>query len=281
MTGAHLWLLVSAEVRKLFSRTSARVGLVLAGLIGIGVPVVRALWRLAEHSMVQALAEANDVPVPELPGIEADYIVYVALWLRNFFFLRVLLIMLAALIFAGEFQTRALREDLLRPVPRWSVLLSKWLALVVWITATVGVTLVPSTLVSMLAWGVDGDWGQVLLGYLATIATDAGFAALALAVAVASRSVAGTIVGMVLFYLVDFALYVGLMAVANVPFIQVPDWTRTMAEEAGPYLPSAAFGAWTGAGASDWAWQGFLSLALVTLLSLAFAQLVFRRMDVP
>jgi ABC-type transport system involved in multi-copper enzyme maturation permease subunit len=282
MSGPHFSALVVAEVRKLFSRTSARAGIVIGVLIGIGVPLVRGLWRVAELRLAAAIAADIGAELPPLPAIEPDSWVFYALGVRNFFVLRILIIMMAALIFAAEYQSRTVREDLLRPVPRWSVLLAKWLALLAWIAVTLVATLVPASLVSIVAWGTDGDWGRLLLGYLATFAADAAFAALALAISIATRSVAGTIVGMVLFYMLDFALWVGLLAIQYLPLVDLPEWAKTAVDKAFPWLPSSAFGVWTGASSTaPWSWEGFASLGIIGVASLVLGGWVLSRMDVP
>jgi ABC-type transport system involved in multi-copper enzyme maturation permease subunit len=280
---AHFLALFQAEVTKLFSRSSARFGLGFAIVIGIGVPLARALLRVAEvHFAHQIALDDPGHPAPVLSDIDPAWISYATLYIRNFFLMRIVLIMMGALTFAGEFQARTLREDLLRPVPRAAVLLAKWLSLVTWIAATLVITFACSAAIGLIAWGPHGDWGQVALGYLATVSADAGFAALVLCVAVLIRGVAGTMVGMFLFYFFDFATGVGLMAFANFPFGNVPDWAKDMASKASPWLPSAAFGVWQGAGdTTPWSWEGFVSLALITLVSLVVAERVFARIDVP
>jgi ABC-type transport system involved in multi-copper enzyme maturation permease subunit len=283
MSWVHLGAIVLAEIRKLFSRTSARVGLVVAALIGFGLPILRAIVRMFEQWTVDALQESGGMggPAPELADILATDIAFAALATRNFFLLRVLIIMVGALSVAAEYQTRALREDLLRPVPRWSVVLAKWLAIDTWIAASVLCTFVPAVLVSVVAWGVDGDWQALVLAHLATIASDAGFAALVVLVAIASRSVAGTIAGMVIFYFLDLAMWMFLGLVSSVPMLPVPDLVKEWAPEVSPFLPSAAFSVWWGAASSEWAWQGWLSLGIICLGSLVAAERVFARLDVP
>jgi ABC-type transport system involved in multi-copper enzyme maturation permease subunit len=273
----HLARLIQAETIKLFSRSSARFGLVFALLVGLAVPIVRGLIRLLEVKG----AQGADV---DIGAIDAAYIVYATLWLRNFFLMRIVLIMMGALTFAGEFQSRALREDVLRPVPRWAILFAKWVSLDIWIVATLILTFVVSSVFSIVAWGTVGDWTQTGLGYIATIAADAGFAALVLAMAVILRGVAGTMVGMFLFYVMDMAFGFFLVGLAYLPdvFFKVPEVLRKASEVVQPWLPSSAFGVWQGASpTAPWAWQGFLSLAILTVISLVVAERVFSRIDVP
>lgn len=274
MTGPHFFAVVSAEIRKLFSRSSTRFGVLFAILLGLGVPLTAGFFRwVAEQAMDQP---------GQLQGLDPSYVVYATLYIRNFFLMRIILIMVGALSLAGEYQTRTLREDVLRPVHRSVLLFAKWLALVAFIAVTLVVTLAPATALSVVAWGTAGDWQHVLLGWLATLACDAGFAALVLAVAVVLRSVAGTMVGMFLFYFANVALGWALIIVANLPFLQLPTWARDAMANVGPYLPPAAYDAWTGASpASEFAATGFGALAVYGLLAYVVADRVFARIDVP
>jgi hypothetical protein len=108
-------------------------------------------------------------------------------------------------------------------------------------------------------------------------------AALTLAVAVVTRSVAGTIAGVILYYVLDYAAWFALWVTVSAPMIvQVPEPVRQAAEQAMPFLPSAAFNVWRGIGdTTPWSAQGFAALLLVTLASLAVAERWFRRIDVP
>jgi ABC-type transport system involved in multi-copper enzyme maturation permease subunit len=274
MTGPHFVAVVSAEIRKLFSRSSARFGVLFAVLLGLGVPLTAGFFRwIAEQAM--------DKP-GQLQAIDPSFVVYATLYIRNFFLMRIILIMVGALSLAGEYQSRTLREDVLRPVHRSVLLFAKWLALDVFILVTLVMTVAPATALSMVAWGTDGDWKHVMLGWLATLACDAGFAALVLALAAILRSVAGTMVGMFLFYFANVALGWALLIVANLPFLQLPDWAREALANVGPYLPPAAYDAWTGASPySEFVGTGFGALAVYSVLSYILADRVFARIDVP
>ena len=273
--------LYEAEVRKLLSRTSARVGLVLALLLGLGVPILRGLWQVG---MVY-VASQNGADASQIPAVDPTGPVYFTLWLRNFFLLRVFLIMIGALSFAGEYQTRTLREDLLRPVSRPAILLTKWLALVTWIAATMVLSGGTASLVSLIAFPGGEGWGTLALQYLVAILCDAGFAAVVLLVAVLIRSVAGTLAGMFLFYLADLATAVGLMLMASVPMFGLDKSAQELAAQVSPWLPSAAFAAWNGgtiwASAGTWSAPAFASLGVLTFGSLLLAIWQFNRLDVP
>ncbi len=278
MSGASFQGLAEAEVRKLFSRLPAKVGLVMAVLIGIGVPALRGGYELLGAYLVTSRGGTA------YSSVDPAWLMYLTLYMRNLFVMRVVLIVLAALTFAGEYQARTLREDLLRPVTRWSVLLAKWLALIVYCGVNLGLTLIPGSIVSVVGYGVGGDWGDVVLRYLSTFVADGGFCALALVIAVASRSVAGTIAGMFLFYVTDLVAGAGLSVVAAFPQLPMQEQVRSVLLGVKPFMPSAAFAAWNGGALwsdQSWTWQSFVSLAVITVVSLIGADQVFRRMDVP
>jgi ABC-type transport system involved in multi-copper enzyme maturation permease subunit len=281
VTGPHLLVLWQAEVYKLYSRTSAWVGLALAALVGMALPLGLYVARAAVLSQTPVDATEDRAYILEHWILAAPEALGWGLTIRNLFVLRLILIMLGALSFAGEYQSRTLREDLIRPVPRWSVLGAKWLALCTWILMTVVITWVAAAAPSALLYGLDGDWRQATLAYLVTIPADAGFAAMVLAIATLTRSVSGTIVGTFLFYALDGAVGIGLRVVGwAAPMIRAP-LLANVSEKVTPWLPSSAFYVWHGYAEAAWSWQGFVSLALVTLVSLALAERVFANTDVP
>lgn len=275
MTGQHLATLCAAETRKLFGRIGARIGLVVAFGCGLFGPL--ALWWLSSSSMVINGAQASELFTPDAPTAMRW-----ALDTSNFFIVRAFLILVGAAAFAGEYQARTLREDLLRPVPRWVVLFAKWVALVAWSVAVVAIVAAPAGLVGVLAWGTGGDWSGPLRGYPTTALAHAGFAALVLFAGVMLRSVAATVAGVFLFLVFDrmFGWMLDLVgAIARAA--QIPDQVATLLAIK-PWLPSSAFNVYAGYhGEPGFEWQSFVSLGVLTALCLTLAQLRFSRMDVP
>ena len=287
MSPSHFANLIHAETVKLFSRTTARLGLVLLVVLGALPPLILFAVRLgawwwtgsldAEWMPGQSVREAFSMPA-------ADSMVW-ALRARNFFVVKAFLVMLGAQIFAGEYQAHTLREDLLRPIPRWSVLGAKWLAMCTWIAVTAIFAWAVATALGLaLFWDMGGDWQQPILGYFSAIMADAGFAALVLLISVLSRSVPFTIAGVLLFAIMDYALdwILWLAKLApNLPVTYAKEVGR-VAEVAYPWMPFSAFGVWRGYEAmTPWAWQGFVSLLVIGLGSLVLSWALFRRMDVP
>jgi ABC-type transport system involved in multi-copper enzyme maturation permease subunit len=198
--------------------------------------------------------------------------------------MRAFVLVLVALSFAGEYQARTIREDLVRPVPRWTVPISKWLAVGTWSLASLVVTLVFGGLLSVIVFGTGGDWGQILLGYGTAVLADLGFASLALFIAVASRSVAGTVAGVLAYIVLDWVIG-KVLWIVSVIASAFPVELGTVLERAillQPFLPSSAFGAWEGFYASvDWDWRNFASLGVITLVCMVLSERLFHRLDVP
>jgi len=273
--------LVVAETRKLSRRMSARLGWIVA--LGVGLFAVLALLWLSGAD-IQVSGERLGTKMDTSGQVAAIW----ALQLRNFFILRVLIVVLGAVCFASELRSHTLREDLLRPVHRAHVLLAKWLSLCSWIVVATLLTLVASLLPGLLFMGSSGEWSGVFLGYLVTAVADCGFATLVLLVAVLFRSVIGTIAGVFLFLLADkiiswvLVLVDMIMNSGMIPPQTIPAQLRFIAQEVQPWLPSTAFGVWKGYPVDQpWVWQGFVVLALMTLSFLILSILRFRKIDVP
>ncbi len=284
MTPTLLGALWRAETLKLFSRGSARFGLGIAALASVAG--VFALWQLSGSQMVvngasveSLLAESANAPAALRWG----------LYLRNFFILPAFVILLSAQSLAGELQARTLREELLRPVPRWAMLVAKWGALGAWIGATLGVAWVIGAVGGMILLGTGGPWAEVALGYLACFCCDLGLAAISLAVAVLVHGVAGTVVGTFLFLVLGVFLGWGLLFLswlAGIDAVRTSAgglvWVLDWVVKAEPWLPPAALRAWMGVSpATDWIWQSFASLAGITSAALALAARRLAGLDLP
>jgi ABC-type transport system involved in multi-copper enzyme maturation permease subunit len=278
MTLHHFFDIWRSETQKLFSRTSAKVGLVFAALLAVVGPFMMWVAVGAQISM-----NNSDVSA----GIEQSGAMGLmwTLWVRNnTWIMRAFLLVLVALSFAGEYGARTIREDLVRPVPRWTVPVSKWLAVGVWSVVSLCVTFAFGGLLSVIVFGFDGDWGQLLLGYGASILADLGFTSLALFIAVASRSVAGTVAGVFAYVILDWVVGLALRLVSAISGV-FPMELGSVLEKAitlQPFLPSSAFSVWEGFYESmDWEWRSFASLAVITVVCMVLSERVFDRLDVP
>lgn len=279
MTPAHFWLVQRAEISKLLSRVSARLGLLLCLGLGVLGPLFHQ-WMLGSEININGTMVADTL----FRG-SADFAER-ALWMRNFLVVKAWIIMLGAQIFAGEFQRRTLREDLLRPVPRWVFVMSKWGALATWSAIGIALLFVSSAVtggaLSLLydspepvtaVMEMQGrTWSQLVTGLFATWLTDVGFAAFVLLASVLFRGVASTILFVFLFYAADWVIGMVLWGLSGF-------WET--AEKVYPWLPSAAFSAYSGyVPELPWHPESFAVLAAITLGSLAVAVLSFQQQDV-
>lgn len=273
MTGLFL-----AEVLKLHSRASARVGIV-------GLLAIAAAGPLAMALRAAMTVEGNLFVTPEFSAPNA---VRWSLYLREFYVVHALLIVLALQSYAGELQARTLREDLVRPVRRELVLLAKWGALATWSFLTLLLQLAVASVAALVLHPATGatEWQDVLGAHAAAWAVEVGFAASALAVGVATRSVAGGIAGMFLFILFE-RIAAGVVWVVRgfVTAVENPADVQPMfrwISATGPWFPSSGWSVWQElANAAPITWQAWAALAIWTLLSVVVAERIFARTDVP
>lgn len=275
-------LLVRAEIQKLLSRASTRMGLVLSAAIGTLMPAFVA-W------LVGGVSVNGGQPGSALPDTAAVWM-EMALFTRNLFPLPAMVVVLGAVSFAGEYQARTLREDLLRPVSRSLVLLAKWIALCVFVVLSVLVTAATSAAFGVVMCGTGGEWRPVLLSFAGTIPTECGFAVLVLTVSVLTRSVVGTVAGTMLFMVANGVVGGALGALealrrAN-PFgteFEWPAWVD-IAILLRPWLPPWPYLAWLRfrpgmeelVPVSSW-----FALVLISVVLGGIAAWRFERTDVP
>lgn len=267
-----------AELLKLWSRGMARAGAVLFLVIGVLAP-------LALRSASSSVITVNDQDATAFIDVSAPNAVLWSLYLRNFFVSHVLLAVLAAMSFAGELRDHTLREDLVRPVPRALVLAAKWGALCAWIGGTLLAQLLVATLTGLVLHPNQGEveFGEVLLGFLASGVCDAGFAAFALAAAVVVRSVSGALTTIVLFLVFE---WVASWAPSTLEmFAQAMDPVPPVVQfiiQSGPFFPSAAWGAWQELATNAVIhWEPWAALALYTAAAAVIAERTFSQIDVP
>ncbi|MCK6515647.1 ABC transporter permease [Myxococcota bacterium] len=267
--GGVFWRMVAAELRKLLSRPSGVVMLVISALLPI---LVFALAKAVEGG--GASVSANGQPVTSLFSLEGPKLLGYMLTARNFFVLPLFLVMVSAQLVAEERANFTLRALLALPNARWKVLLAKYAALL---------TLAAISIAGSLGIGgplcfvfVEGPrelaaWQGVAFGWVASLASDAGLIALTLLISTFSSSVAGVLVGVILGLMADLAIR-GLLQIAEMlklfPTSQVAG-----------LMPGRALAAWEGY-ADGWDPWAFLGLGLLTLGCLALATFRFQREDV-
>lgn len=267
--GTHAGYVLWAETRKLLSRPLARFGLLFSAVLGAFGPLAVLLMA---NTPLELQGEAVKYDMCAANGLEWG--LTVRHWSGS---AQLLIAVLGALSYAGELQSHTLREDLVRPVERWVVLLAKWLSLSAW------------SLLALLAQGaVGGLLGLVLLGasgeqtmahvgaaFAVSWPVELSFAAFALCSAVLVRSVSGALVVILLFVVFERAF--SLISWAASGFFSDAGSISYV-----PFLPSTAWSVWTEmlAGATP-SWQPWLALVLWTLLASSIALVGFSRTDVP
>jgi len=259
--------MVLAELRAVFGRWSARGALILA--------VVVALLCVAGLELVrdQAVnAQVNNMPVQSMVDMTWRGAAAWTLKARNFFVLPMLLVLATAAAVSGELADHTLREVMVRPVNRWSVLMAKFIALAVLSAATLAVSLAVAVMGGAATFGTEGELGPVSLGFLASWGSDLGLLAMTMAVGVFVRNVGGVVVAVILFLFADWVarMLLGLVAMIG---LQAASGIADM-------LPGAALACWEG-WSDGWAWQPFAGLAALIAVALAIALGRFQSMDVP
>lgn len=268
--------MVVAEVRKVFTRGSAMAALVVALVVGLGAVLV--MWKI--EGMTEGGPSVNGTPVSQMVSASGIDVAGGALWARNFFVLPLFLLLAGASAVGGELGDRTLRELVVRPVPRWSVLVAKLLALALLSATTLVLTLVPSLALGTALFGLaPADAGidtptvtALLGGYAASFLSDIGLLTIVSAVSLVVPSVGGTVVAVALVLLVDLAIR-GLLSLLS---------TFGVAEAAQlqPWTLGNALACWEG-WKDGWDVAQFGALGAFVVVAVAFAVARFHRMDVP
>ncbi|MFT4975708.1 MAG: ABC-type transport system involved in multi-copper enzyme maturation permease subunit [Myxococcota bacterium] len=275
MVPSNMVAMVWAELQTVFRRGS--------GLAALGVSLLLGLAVVALMGWVQQNAggaEVNGAPIGEMVRYTGADCAGWALSARNFFVLPLLLLLATGGSVAGELQDRSLREVLIRPVPRWSVLAAKLIALLALSAATLLLSLLPSLLLGTVLYGADGPTVDVLLGYAASLGTDLGIIAFGFVASTVVHSVGGVVVSVILLLMLDAGarlllwvreLLLGLMQQSVGAEVEPIRYSR--------FLPGAALDCWKG-WTEGWTWEPFAGLVVLITVSLAVAVFRFQRMDV-
>lgn len=268
--------MLAAEIRKVFTRGSAIAALAVALLVGLGAVAV--FWQL--QRMGEGGPSVNGTPLGQIVRASGIDIAGGALWARNFFVLPLFLLLAGASATGGELGDRTLRELVVRPVPRWSVLAAKLGALSLLSAVSLVVTLVPSLALGAALFGLSPadapvdtpTVGALLGGYAASFLSDLGLLAIVTAASLVVSSVGGTVVAVALVLLVDAALR-GLLSLLGMVGVEG-------AAQLQPWMLGNALACWEG-WKDGWDVAQFGALAVFVVAACAFAVARFQRMDVP
>jgi len=268
MIPRHFHLMFMAELRKTLLRGSGIAAILISAAVGL-----LAVGGMAAAQYLGGEAAVNGLPLDQIMEFSGATTAGWALRARNFFLLPLLLLWATGATFAGEFKERTLRELVARPVPRWSIVASKFLALSVLSALTLLVTAVLSGGLGALLFGIEGEWGPLALGYLASWPSDLGLLSMGILVALVVRNVAAVVVGVVLYLAADLVLRLLLSLVGKLPSLE-------LAAEIARFMPGEALAAWEGY-LDGWNMVSWIGLAVLITLCLGLALLRFMRMDVP
>ncbi len=195
-----------------------------------------------------------------------------ALWARHFFLMPMLLFFAAGQSLASERSNHNLRERLVRPISRDTVLGAKAMSLVGLSWLGLLITLVVALAFATPLMGTDGPWSDVLLRYLASLCTDVAVVSYGLMLAVFFRSAAGVVVVGLVGLGIDFALR---LAMKGLGFLGVEN-----AAAFEPFMPGSGLNCWN-VEEGLFVWQRFAAAAVWTLLAVLITRIRFRRMDIP
>ncbi|TNE90044.1 MAG: hypothetical protein EP330_09455 [Deltaproteobacteria bacterium] len=279
MTPQHFLAILGAELRKLFRHPAGRLGLVLAVLIGIAGPL-GILWVGSSDAIV------NGQPISETLDYSAPQGIIWSLRMRDFsHVMRLFVVALAASSLAGELGARTMREALLRPVPRWIVPVAKFGALAAYVFANGLLTWLASSAAGAVLLGVSGHWSDAAWGMTYSLVGDLAVVAVTLLVAVLTRSVAGSIVIVVVLAVMNWFTRAAMWMVETV-LLQAEQ--TTYAEALGmvrPWTPTYAIDGWInyivpylGLG-TDW-YKPLITALLCTAVCVALTSLRLSRIDV-
>lgn len=275
MIPAHFPWMVWAELRKVYTRGSGIGALLIAAVMGLGAV---AIMYEAGHNDTAQINGATLADIVKLNAIECSGW---ALSARNFFVLPLFLLLASASSVAGELGDRTLREDLVRPIPRWSALASRMIATSSLAAATLVITGALSFLPGLLLFGLPADGavpvdyptiGRLAMGYAATFASDVGLIAIAFLLSLIVRSVGGVVVTLVLILMADLAVR-GVLNVMSMASIAI-------AGQLLPWTLGNALGCWQG-WSTEFEPMRFLALGIVTVVASGLSVARLSRMDVP
>lgn len=258
-----------AEIRKLLSRPVARFGLVFSVLLGAFGPFV-----VLSLSNIPMRVGSEPVQVDYCVANGLDWALAVRHWSWS---AQLLIVVLAAVSYAGELQSHTLREDLVRPVDRWLVLLAKWGSLSAWSMLSLLLQFATGGLVGLVLLGAQGKqtMAHVISAYAVSLPVELSFAAVALAAAVVLRTVPGTVVAMVLFVVFERG-FTWMSMAARSFFFESGNLSYVY------FTPTSAWSVWSEmiSGAPP-SWQPWLALLVWTVLAISVALVSFARTDVP
>lgn len=269
--------MIRVELLKVFTQWSGIGAVLMAGLVPLAtLGVLYIFGGSSVSSTVQGQAVTSMIHF-DVVGATGW-----ALYARNFIILPLMLILATGASVAGEQADRTLRELVVRPVPRWSILVAKQVSLWALSVVTLVVTMAVSVGLGWIIFGApsvdpavaEGEESliRVLLAFAVCFFSDVALIALATAFSTVVRSVGGVVVSLALVLLTDRALWAFL---SLLEFFKV-EWAPTAVQ----FTLVSVLGAW-----SHWA-DAYVPIQFVecfALVAAAWALSIarFARTDVP
>lgn len=266
MSLSHFFKICLAETRKTFGRGSGWFALVIAAL----VPLL-ALGAMSLAMKMQDGAQINGASIDQLIKFTAPTVLAWALSARNFYVLPLVILWSAGASVAGEIQDQTIREILVRPVPRIMMLFAKLISLVLLSLTTLIVTFFLASVGGVALYGTEGEWSPVFMGYLVSWLADIGLISMGLLVSTISRSVAGTVIGVTLFLMVDLGTRLLLKLAGVIGFEKADTIIK--------WFPGEALGVWEGY-TETWSGFSFAALGVLVAVCLSLTWVRFRKMDI-
>jgi len=259
---------IGAEWAVLRRRSSAIAMLAVSAVIPLLVVVgYRSLMGDGESGL-----QFNGQPIDQLISFSGPDAAQFSLRARNFFIIPLFLLFLSGQTLAGERSTHVLREQLVRPVSRTQLLVSK--VAVLWACSAISIllNLLVALMIATPLLGSDGPWLEIFLGHFATLFTDLGLIVFGLLISAYARSAATVVVVGMIGLGVDWGVRLGL---SGLGFLGVESAT-----ELGVFMPGTGLNFWASIG-DGWSPGAAACLLVWTVVVSLVLQRRVAAMDVP
>ena len=257
--------LIQAEWRVLIRRNSAR-GLLLVSTV-IPVLVAAILRAVSESEMV-----VNDQSVADIVSFSGPHTANLSLRVRHALVMPILLLFVTGSSFATERQNRMMRERLVRPVSRNTLLFAKLVAVLFLSASSLILNALIAVPLGSLLMGSDGPWWLMFAGHAASLLSDLGIISLGVLLSTVCRSGAMVVVSGILIYVFDQAMNAGLFLV-GLAGVDGTTWIQHC-------LPSTGWNVWTIILGEN-GWVSALNLLAWTSVFLFLSRRRLNRQDVP
>jgi ABC-type transport system involved in multi-copper enzyme maturation permease subunit len=250
--------IIEAEWAVLRRRSSARAMWAASAVIPLLVVLgYRSLMGDGDSGL-----QFNGQPIDQLISFSGPDAAQFSLRVRNFFIIPLFLFFLSGQTLAGERSTHVLREQLVRPVSRTHLLLSKVAVLWAWSAASILLNLSIALMIATPLLGSDGPWLAIFLGHFATLFTDLGLIVFGMLISAYARSAATVVVFGMISLGTDWGVRLGL---SGLGFLGVES-----ANVFGRFMPGTGLNFWSsieegwhpGAAACLLVWTGVAALVL-------------------